>query len=190
MVMMSVSKTETETVFEPKPIKQISKLKQSESSEDEVILRRKVSFTLGDGNSRESNSQKINNMKEIASYIARNHGTWSLTDEDVRCKSFIHRNLKHSISESKSEPEDNFTRPVSLPVVIASTFRRDSYIRQSWNNLWKRGKDKSLRKKSKSVDEKDTNNNASENTEDDLPSYKKGHQRNSSGSSSTSSSAR
>lgn len=188
MVMMSVSKTET--VLEQKPIKQISKLKQSESSEDEVVLRRKVSFTLGDGNRRESDYQKIDNIKEITSYIERNHGMWNLTDEEVRCKSFIHRNLKHSISESKSEPEENASRPVSLPVVIASTFRRDSYIRQSWNNLWKRGKDKSLRKKSKSVDEKDSNNNASENTEDDLPSFKKGHQRNSSGSSSTSSSAR
>lgn len=187
---MSVSQTETQIVLEQKPIKQISKLKQSESSEDEVVLRRKVSFTLGDGNRRKSDDQKIDNMKEIASYIDRNHGMWNLTDEDVRCRSFIHRNLKHSISESKSEPEENAIRPVSLPVVIASTFRRDSYIRQSWNNLWKRGKDKSLRKKSKSVDEKDSNNNASENTEDDLPSFKKGHKRNSSGSSSTSSSAR
>lgn len=188
MVMMSVSKTETQTVFEQKPIKQISKLKQSESSEDEVVLRRKVSFTVGDGNRRKS--EKIDNMKEIASYIERNHGMWNLTDEDVRCRSFIHRNLKHSVSESNAEPEENAIRPVSLPVVIASTFRRDSYIRQSWNNLWKRGKDRSLRKKSKSVDEKDTNNNASENTEDDLPNFTKGHKRNSSGSSSTSSSAR
>lgn len=186
MVMMSVSKTEI--VLEQKPIRQISKLKQSESSEDEVVLRRKVSFTLG--NRRESDSQKIDNIKEITSYIERNHVMWNLTDDEVRCKSLIHRNLKHSISESKSEPDESAIRPVSLPVVIASTFRRDSYIRQSWNNLWKRGKDKSLRKKSKSVDEKDSNNNASENTEDDLPSFKNGHQRNSSGSSSTSSSAR
>lgn len=189
--MMSISATETQTVLEQNPIQQINNKKhQCESSEDEVVLRRKVSFIVGNGNRRESDYEKINNMKEIASYIERNHGMWNLTDEDTPCKSFIHRNLKHSISESKSEPGEIVSRPVSLPVVIASTFRRDSYIRQSWNNLWKRGKDKSLRKKSKSVDEKDSNNNASENTEDDLPSFKKGHKRNSSGSSSTSSSAR
>ncbi|XP_059621718.1 GRAM domain-containing protein 2B-like [Phlebotomus argentipes] len=181
-----------------------------ENEEETVVLREKHILTF-EANLAEEKLRQIywqdenvhlKDLDRISSYLAFNrchsvavpqtHYIPYRHDDvlqNLQQESFIHSNLAKEVR--KSMPEEC---PHKKPVTIGSVFKRDSFLRQSWNHFIKRNK--SQRRKSMSSEDVarmkhrkekkivDSSNDASSDGAKSSPkAAKKGHKRSSSTSS-------
>lgn len=223
--MVSISET---IVIEKR--KSLTEMDELQQPDDNVILRKKIDQPSDDDNDDDDSNNdnhpddyQINNITKISSILEpdqlnlksfKSNDLWRLDPtiiaKQVQQNSFVHRNYDESYRELSADGPDiclPIDRPQSLQIVSqnnALPFRRESIIRQSWNNLWKRNKDRKHQKSNTKI--KDTNNNSNNKDKDDkdhkkieddtvgseivkqferIPSglFRRGHSRNSSSSS-------
>lgn len=151
----------------------MDELHEDIEDEENVVLRRKaVSFDAPTNPIHEPENQ-INNIHQLSSIVNRsneypssyqsNH-LWRLDSTSVmqqaQRRSFVNRNFNASPFYRRRKSADELDKIVrsrshlitsTITSTISSPFRRDSVIRQSWNNMWRK-KDKNRTDKDKEVE--------------------------------------